>query len=165
MDVRIINPFIHSVTKTFSTLLGTAATRGELSLSKSMGVAGGDIIAFIGIAGSTRGTIALAMPKKTALRAVGKMIGLDVKILDDTVADAVAELVNIIAGSAKADLSNEYAEPLELSLPTVVRGHEFQIKHPDNTAWLEVPFESELGPLVLKVILESSNGCEQGVKA
>lgn len=164
MDVRIINPFIQSVAKTFSTMLGATATRGELSMSRNA-TGGGDIIGFIGIAGSTRGTVALALPTKTALRAVSKMLGSDVKILDDTVADAVGELVNIIAGSAKAELSAEYAEPLELSLPTVVRGHEFQIKYPDNTAWLEVPFESELGPLLLKVILQSMAVAEKGVHA
>jgi chemotaxis protein CheX len=164
MDVRIINPFIQSVTKTFSTMLGATATRGKVGVSRSP-AGGGDIIAFIGIVGSTRGTIAVAMPTRTALRVVERMLGVQTKILDDTVADAVGELVNIIAGSAKAELSNDLSEPLELSLPTVVRGHEFQIKYPDDTTWLEVPFDSDVGPLVLKVVLQPAAVADRGVRS
>ncbi len=156
MNVNIINPFVLSVSRTFSTMLSAEATRGEIALSDG-GAGGSDIVAFIGLAGKTRGTVALMFPAKTALRAVSRLLGSECKILDETVADAVGELVNIIAGSAKAEFAGDSGEPLSLSLPTVIRGRHFDIRYAPNARWVEVPFESEFGPFALKVILESDD--------
>mgnify|MGYP000125223922 CR=1 FL=1 len=43
-----------------------------------------------------------------------------VTVIDETVSDGVAEIVNIVAGSAKAKLNTDASRPLDLSLPTVV---------------------------------------------
>jgi chemotaxis protein CheX len=156
MNVNIINPFILSVSRAFSTMLGAEATRGAIALSDG-GAGDGDIVAFIGVAGKTRGTVALSFPAKTALRTVSRLLGSECKIMDESVADAVGELVNIIAGSAKAELAGDSGEPLSLSLPTVVRGHQYKIRYAHNARWVEVPFECEFGPFALKVILESDS--------
>ena len=56
--------------------------------------------------------------------------------------------------SALAKLSQEGATPIDLSLPTVVRGDNYQIDYPTQTVWLEVPFNSSLGEFNLRVTFE-----------
>ncbi len=65
----------------------------------------------------------------------------------------MAELVNIVAGGAKVRFSDG-GKPVELSLPTVVRGSHFSVDYPSQAVWLEVPFQSELGAFTLRVTLE-----------
>lgn len=154
MDVKIVNPFIRSVCDTFSTMLGAEAQRGQLALSRNGSGKATEIVAFIGLAGDAKGTVALSIPSKTAIAVVERLLGSDQCYIDDNVRDCVAELVNIIAGGAKAELSEGLAKPLTLSLPTVVRGNGFEIEYPQNTVWLEVPFDSELGSFTLRVTME-----------
>jgi hypothetical protein len=43
-----------------------------------------------------------------------------------------------------------------LSLPTVVRGTNYKVDYPTRTAWLEVPFKSDLGSFSLRVTFEGT---------
>jgi chemotaxis protein CheX len=74
--------------------------------------------------------------------------------VDDTVSDAIAEMVNIVAGGAKSKLSGDDRPPIDLSLPTVVRGNSYNVDYPSGSIWLEVPFNSELGSFTLRVTFE-----------
>ena len=67
--------------------------------------------------------------------------------------DTIAEIVNIVAGGAKAKLSGD-GPPMELSLPSVVRGTKVDIDFPSKSVWLEVSFESSLGPFYVRITLE-----------
>src|SRR5690606_7506459 len=107
----------------------------------------------IGISGRVRGTVALAFSSAVAASCISKLLGIEIKYVDATVVDGIAELVNIIAGDAKARLTSDDAPPLTLSLPAVVRGRDYVIEHPRDTIWLAVPFTSDLGRFVLRVTL------------
>ncbi len=157
MKVEYINPFIESVCELFTTMLNSTAERGDVGVYWEPPNTS-DIVAMIGLSGTARGTVAISFPDSTALAIVGRMLGEDVRIVDDKVRDGVAELVNIVAGSAKGKLQAGEGVPIELSLPTVVRGTDYQVDHPTRTAWLEVPFNSEFGPFSLRVTFEKANG-------
>lgn len=135
-------------------MLGAEARRGQLAISRNGAGKPTEIVAFIGLAGETRGTVALSIPTKTAVSVVERLLGTEQCFVDENVKDCVSELVNIIAGGAKAELSEGLDRPLTLSLPTVVRGSGFEIQYPQNTMWLEVPFESDLGSFTLRVTLQ-----------
>ena len=48
---------------------------------------------------------------------------------------------------------------MTLSLPTVIRGSNVEIDYPKGSTWLEVQFDSDLGPFFLQVTLkETENG-------
>ena len=70
------------------------------------------------------------------------------------VVDAISELVNMVAGSAKAKFNVD--SPLQLSMPTVVHGNEFRLRSPRKAVWLEVPFTCAVGRFQLDV------GCTPG---
>ena len=101
MKVEYINPFIESVHELFSTMLNSKASRGNVAIARGDG-ASHDIVALIGLSGPARGMVTMAFPVKTALNIVNRLLGSDLRIMDDTVSDAIAEVVNIVAGGAKA---------------------------------------------------------------
>ena len=153
MNVEYINPFIESVYELFQTMLSAEVKRGEIGVSKGEGNPR-DVMALIGLSGPARGTVSLAFPTATALAMVGRILSIEVKTVDETVSDGIAEIVNIVAGSAKAKLYQEGETPIDLSLPTVVRGNSYQIDYPTQSVWLEVPFNSSLGEFNLRVTFE-----------
>ncbi len=154
MKVEHINPFIESTYELFSTMLSSKAIRGDIGVAKAE-TNPRDIMALIGLSGPARGMVALSFPISTAINMVNRLISSDIKVMDDTVSDAIAEMVNIVAGGAKAKLKIDSAEPMDLSLPTVVRGSNFNIDYPSGSVWLEVPFTSDLGSFSLRVTFET----------
>jgi len=155
MKANHINPFIESVYDLFGTMLNCQVARGDLAIAESVSQPR-DITALIGLAGRTRGTVALSFPVTTALAMVSRLTDNTTRVVDATVLDAVAELVNIVAGGAKAKMTGEGADVLSLGLPIVVRGQRYNVDYPSNATWLEVPFSSDLGPFSLRVTFEYS---------
>ncbi len=153
MKVEYINPFIESVDDLFNTMLSAKVKRGKIGVTTGSNNPR-EIVAIIGLSGPARGTVALSFPTATALNLVNQLLGLDTHIVDESVSDGVAELVNIVAGSAKAKLVSDNAAPIDLSLPTVLRGNDFTVEYPSQSVWLEVPFTSDLGPFSLRVTFE-----------
>ena len=155
MKVEHINPFIEAVYELFQTMFSTKVERGQIGVINGAGNPR-DIMALIGLSGPTRGTVALTFRTSTALAIVSKMLGQEVHIVDETVSDGVAEIVNIVAGNAKARMTTSTGKPLDLSLPTVVRGNNYSVDYPSHTVWLEVPFTGELGEFSLRVTFEAT---------
>lgn len=154
MKAEYINPFITAVFDLFSTMMGCEAKRGQIAIAKK-GAAEKEITALIGLGGPTRGSVSISFPMDTAERMVARMLGTNGELDEDTLVDGTAELVNIVAGSAKAKFCKDGAAPLDLSLPTIIRGEGFQIDYPSKTVWIEVPFSSELGPFKIRVTFEN----------
>lgn len=153
MKVEYINPFVESVFELFNTMLEAKIERGKIGVTTASGNPR-DIMALIGLSGPARGTVALSFPTGTAVHMVNRVLGTETRVVDDTTCDGVAEIVNIVAGSAKAKLTQGGGTPIDLSLPTVVRGNDYKIDYPSQSVWLEVPFQSELGEFSLRVTFE-----------
>ena len=154
MDVKYINPFIESVCHVFSTMLGTEAKRGDVGLAEGCSDPRA-VTALIGLSGPARGTVAITFAVNTALGIASHLLGTEVRTVDETVSDAVGELVNIVAGGAKALLNEATGgEPIRLSLPTVIRGSSYSVDYPSQSKWLDVPFTSDIGPFSLRVTFE-----------
>lgn len=153
MKVEYINPFIQSTHELFSTMLSSKVERGKAGVTTSKKNPY-DITAMIGVSGYARGMVSLSFPKATALQMCGRMLGMEMAEMDDTVSDAVAEMVNIVAGGAKAKFPQKDGRPLALSLPTVIRGSNYEVDYPSDSTWLEVPFTSDLGEFSMRVTFE-----------
>jgi chemotaxis protein CheX len=161
MKTTWINPFVESVYSLCSTMLNCGVERGQLGLSPAESATGGDITGLIGLSGMAHGMVALSFPTTTARAMVGRLLSLGDGEVDDSVSDGVAELVNIVAGSAKAKFSDgDGSEIISLGLPTVIRGGSQIVECPSQSSWLDVPFASDLGPFSLRITfeLESARG-------
>lgn len=147
MRVEYINPFVKSLVVTFSTMLNCKATRGTPRL-KQDGHLPFDISGIIGLSGKAAGTVVVSLSKQVALKATSAMLMVETTEVNGDVIDAVGEITNMVAGAAKAHLS-EYE--LSISLPSVITGRGHEVRFPSNVTPICVPFETEWGPLNLEV--------------
>jgi chemotaxis protein CheX len=152
LKVEYVNPFITATLTTFSTVLQINLTAGKPQI-KMDNFPSYDISGIIGISGDASGLIALSYPKLVALKAVSKMIGSEIKIIGPDVTDAIGELTNIIAGSAKKDLKNLN---VSISLPNVIVGKDHVLASPRDVQSIVVPFTSEIGNIALEVSLRTA---------
>ena len=147
VDVNLINPFIGSVGSVLETMVGLNPKRSAVKLAQASPDSE-SLSALVGISGEMSGVVALRFPPSTALSVAGKMLDTKYEEIDDHVIDAISELVNMVAGSAKAQFS--FDPPLALGLPTVVQGSGYKLKYPSKSVWLEVPFTCEAGDFVME---------------
>ena len=155
LKVEHVNPFISSTRDAFSSMLGVKVSRGAVALAASA-VNQREIVGLIGISGRIKGVCLVAFPVETAVQVTNTWLCTDSTDIDDTVKDAVAELVNIIAGSAKAILSGDHQVPMKLSLPTIIHGEGFDVNFPSGTKWVEINFEGDLGAFCLRITIEET---------
>lgn len=152
MTVDRITPFIQAVHECFGTMMATTVQCGSVMVAERCG-SDEDLIALVGLGGPVRGSVLLAFPVDTALAVVGRFAGTTFEDIDDDVIDGLAEIANIVAGTAKKDLVGQDDSPFELTLPSVLSGKTQRLEHP-RSAWLEVSFDSDLGPFDLRVNLD-----------
>lgn len=154
IKVEHINPFLESVQDVFDSMLSCQAKMGTLKIVDSPAQPK-DITALIGLSGLVRGNVALAFPVLTAIKIASHLTGTEITLVDETVCDAVGELVSIVAGNAKAKLSKN-DEVINLTLPSVVRGGFKLYTHSDNY-WISMPFESPMGIFTLSLTFEDQD--------
>lgn len=156
MDVRLIRPFVEAVDSVFQTMLNVRPVRCAERVGPGAANEEDWLTSVIGISGEMHGVIVLRFPRRTACVLTARMLGLDAVCDGPEVVDAVSELVNMVAGSAKARLATD--PPLNLSLPTVVEGTDYRVKYPSQSSWLEVPFASDAGRFIMEVTFASLRG-------
>lgn len=148
MDLNYINPFIEAVDSVFTTMLSVQPRRNGVKVSNEQSNTP-SITSLVGLSGQVSGVVALRFPPPTALQLAGRMLGTEMSEINEEVTDAVSELVNMVAGSAKAKFDHD--PPLELGLPTVVEGAGYKLKYPSKSVWLEVAFTSDAGDFSMEV--------------
>jgi chemotaxis protein CheX len=141
-----INPIVTSTVTVFRTMAGCDVTCGKPFLVGDKRGAH-DISGVIGLSGRAIGTVVLSLGEPVALRVTEAMLNELPPEIDSDVIDAVGELTNMIAGSAKAQL--EYLK-MSLSLPNVVVGHDHKIAFPGDVTPIGVPFDCPWGPLCVQ---------------
>lgn len=148
MDVNYINPFIEAVDSVFATMLQLHPKRNGVRVSNTQPNSP-SLTSLIGLSGQVSGVVALRFPPPTAHKLAGRMLASSFSETNEEVIDAISELVNMVAGSAKAKF--DFDPPLELGLPTVVDGAGYKLKYPSKSVWLEVAFSSEAGDFSMEV--------------
>jgi CheY-specific phosphatase CheX len=152
LKVEYINPFVLSVIEVFETMLSAQAKRGAIGLyDGDPAKLRNQVTALIGLSGHISGTVAMGFSMDMARQAVGRLLDQGESVEDALITDGVAELVNMIAGGAKARLTAAQDKPIDLGLPSVVRGEDFTVTYPRDAKWLEIPFETSLGEMILRV--------------
>ncbi len=151
MKVEYVNPFISSTVETFKTMLQMDVKAGSPVL-KPEPAPSHDVSGIIGLSGDAMGSIVVSFPKITALKIVSAFLGEEIKIVGPDLIDAIGELVNIIAGNAKKDLTDLN---VDISLPNVIVGKGHKISSPKGATSFIIPFASEFGELALEVNMKT----------
>lgn len=99
MRVQIVNRYVQAALDVISKETGLPVQRGGLLLEGNP-YSTEDVTAVIGISGQLSGSIYLSMAETVALRLISAMLGQEAAELDDLGQSGIAEMANVIAGSA-----------------------------------------------------------------
>jgi chemotaxis protein CheX len=147
MKVEYINPFLTSTILVFDSMLHCKLERGTPYL-KNGTQPQHEVSGMIGLSGKAQGTVVLGLSREAAISAAEVLLQERPLEINGDVTDAVGELVNIIAGGAKAKL--EHLE-LSVSLPTVITGKAHCIEFPRKVTPICIPFTSAWGEITVEV--------------
>lgn len=156
MNVDFINPFIGSTLKALEVMASVRPERGK-PFVKGDHAAKGDISGVIGLAGEATGSVAVTFPGSLARKIYRRMVGEEAGGLTDEVRDSVGELVNMIAGGAKAALAQQ-GFAFRIAIPSIVVGPGHTIEHKGKGPCLAVPFTIEGETFWLEVSFVLGNG-------
>lgn len=123
MDVKYINPFLEAVAKILSSFGIQDVKRGKIILKDNMRV-DLDITSVVGLIGGVRGNVAYSLSEETAKSIVSAMMmGMPVEELGALGRSAIAELSNMITGTATSILSQDGAL-VDITPPSIIFGKE-----------------------------------------
>lgn len=152
METKFIMPFMTSIKNVFGTMLKTKVTFGAPSL-KQQGQVSHGVSGIISFTGSVSGNIVVSLPLDVAAEAIRRFAGIVLPPDHPDFIDAIGELVNMIAGGAKASFGRE---DVAISCPSVVMGHDHQLFQRKDQAVVVVPCQSEAGAFVTEIGLKVS---------
>jgi chemotaxis protein CheX len=134
-------------------MLGCTPKRVGLKLKDDQG-ASFAVSGVIGITGRAVGTIVFCMTESMAREVLKRMVGTEAPTINAEVCDAVGELTNMIAGSAKAQLAHL---ELSISLPNVISGDPHSVHYPSEIKPFIILFDSEMGPFAIEAGFSSAS--------
>jgi chemotaxis protein CheX len=163
MDVKIINPFILSTKKVFEDMVHISLSAGKPFLKPASQRFHKlyRLSAVIGLEGSTRGLLIMSMSEPVSLAISSGLIGAPLTNINADAYDAIAELINMIAGGAKKDLASE--KPISLTIPKIMLTE--NVQYPAAQPVLIIPFETSAGKLILQVSMEKAPAEENDARA
>jgi chemotaxis protein CheX len=152
MDMRFIDPFVASLQNVFVCMLGTQAQLGKPYLKGSM-TQQIDVVAIIALTGDVIGSTVLGFPQETALAIASRFACEEMTMDHPDLPDALGELINMVTGSAKANLKGLSAT---ISLPRVIAGQNVLVGGPKTMPFVVLPFKSDLGYFYLELSVLSN---------
>ena len=167
MNVAYINPFLTATTNVFQTMvkmpirLGKPCLRDESQRLYKLC----PLSAVIALSGAANGVVVMCLTPRVALTMASALAGRTFEKVDDEVRDALGEIVNMIAGSAKKDLPGGL---VTISTPRLV--DTAQVAYPAGRPVISIPFDTSVGRFIIEVSLKeeaaaqspSSGGAAQG---
>lgn len=151
MSAELMNPFYRATREVFSLMLDLDVQRGMEQLLQE-GAENKKAYVSIGITGDLEGSIMYAFPESMTLEMVKIMSGMEMETLDDFVASALSEIVNIISGNAVTDFSlNDYS--CDILPPVIEVGVLPPVRPIVSGHVLVLPIETVIGPMRVEVDL------------
>jgi len=143
--------FIKSARCVFETMFQMALECGEPVVKAGDGVPH-DVSAIIEFGGDAEGVAVLSLPEAIARRLVTLLLGSEVTSQED-LSDGVGEILNIIAGGAKAQFG---CEATVMSCPSVVMGAGHAVRGLSNLETTVIPASCDCGRFVIEVSIRAT---------
>ena len=146
---------IHTTREVFAGMLGMEVTPeppADPGMTHVHSISG-----IVGFAGRARGMLAVHTPEKTALAITAGFLGLELSEINADVKDAIGELANMLAGSAKLSLAENSSE-IRLSIPSVICGDSYTVNAPAEGHGLIIPFFISEGKFFVEFHLVEGGG-------
>lgn len=159
MDQNLILPFIRTTRNLFETMFQMDIEIGSPSI-KPPSSPSFDVSGIIGMSGDVEGSVVLSFPMATAVRVVSLFTGQEISAeSEDDLTDAIGEVVNMVAGGAKAQLDGK---KVSISCPSVVIGEGHTIHGQRDAVCVVVPCQSDCGEFNIEVTFRGISGAEVG---
>jgi chemotaxis protein CheX len=156
MDATYIVPFVKAVENVFATMVQIQVKVGKPTLTQT-NKPQYDVSGIIGMSGDVTGAVVLSLPVETSERLVALFTGMDLSHEHEDFADAIGELVNMVAGNAKADFVDR---KVNISCPSVVIGSGHRVFQQKQQPIIEIPCDCECGQFVVEVAMRDGTGTE-----
>ena len=157
MNVNFINPVIRAILDVLSTMakiepkVGTPKRKDKNDIVHGKNITG--VMSMIGTKGNA--SIALTFSESAILHIAKNMLPSEITTIDGMVIDLVGELANMVLGGAKSNLEKE-GYSFQLSLPTIIVGHDYLIAHKTNAPIIMLPFTMPEGEFVVEAGYEET---------
>jgi CheY-specific phosphatase CheX len=146
---RVNQALAHALKDIFTTMFGTGIEIVSHELVPDLP----HISSMIGFGGELSGFVALHFSQDMACRIGAGFLGMPMDRLDETVRDTLAELVNMVAGGLRNQLSSDH-EMFKLSLPSVVEGLEYSTRGPAGSLELMLGVVAKDYRFKLQLVME-----------
>jgi chemotaxis protein CheX len=154
IDVTFINAFLASLLNILQTMAQTEAKHAKPVIKKD-NIARGDVTGIIGMVGNkVIGSMSVTFSERAIIEITSRMLGEEIKQVDDTVKDMVGEITNMVTGGAKKIL-DDAGHDFNMATPTVVTGKNHEICHKAQDKVIHIPFESDAGPFYVEVSFDN----------
>ncbi len=153
MRVEFVNPFIEAATNVLQAEVQQKISRGNMSLHTSATTTL-DVTAIVAVTGKIHGIVMYGMSTETAKAMVSIMLGQEFEELNDLAISGIAELGNVITGTASIFLEKA-GYPSKLAPPVVIVGSGSKISTLDIQR-LVVPLTAEVGVIEVQVAIKEA---------
>jgi chemotaxis protein CheX len=149
-SAQLIVHFINSIKEVLRTMARIDVKVGTPSLKKNP-VPTYDVSGIIGFSGAFVGSMVLSFQQATASAIVTAFAGMPIAPDSADFTDAVGELANMIAGSAKTS----FGGGTSISVPSIIVGHGHSIARLQDVPCLIVPCHTSAGDFAVEVSIKS----------
>jgi chemotaxis protein CheX len=153
LRVDFVNPFIAAAIEVVRTSASCELEREQLRLESSK-VASNDVTVVVGVTGDAEGVVLYGMSERTAKSIASVMLDQRVPVFDSLAESAVAELGNMIAGTATIGLESQ-GYLCRLTPPTLLYGRGTLISMLDIKR-LVIPMSSPHGQIEISLALRDN---------
>ena len=143
---RLIVHFVGSIQEVLRTMAKVTVTVGAPMLKKDP-LPSYDVSGVIGFSGEFVGSMVLSFKNATAVAIVSNFTGMPIESGSPDFADAVGELANMIAGSAKTSFGGN----TNISVPSIILGSGHTVAQLHGVPCLVIPCHTEAGDFAVEV--------------
>jgi chemotaxis protein CheX len=151
INPKLIVPFVNSVRQVFSTMVSVPTTVKPPHLKANPGPSY-DVSGIIGFSGEVVGSVVVSFERSAAIKLVAAFAGMEIAPESPDFADAIGELANMIAGSAKKDLG----ATASISVPSVIIGAGHTVARLSDVPCVVIPCTTPVGNFAVEVNVRTS---------
>ena len=146
LDSKLVLPFVKATMNVFTTMVKIKPEIGKPHL-KDNGATTYDVSGVIGFSGEIIGSVVVSFQLESATKLVNSLMGMEIDPTSPDFADAIGEVANMIAGSAKKDLG----AVANIAVPTVVIGKGHIIGRLSGVPCVVIPCKTSVGEFAVEV--------------
>ncbi len=151
MDASYIIPFVESTKSVFTTMLQLPVKCEKPHFESAIPTSGCDVSGIIGMSGDVIGSVVLNFPMESAEKVVARFVGSPVAADTEDFGDAIGELLNMVAGGAKAKFEGMC---VSISCPSVVVGADHKVQRMSDASCIKIPCTSECGGFSVEIAIK-----------